>query len=55
MCGLKKIHHSDGSKSYYTKSGSEAISRLQSTGAAAGFEYAANEKDRENQKSKNLF
>lgn len=47
MSGLKKTHHSDGNKSYYAKSGSEAINRLQSTGAAAGFEYAANEKDTE--------
>lgn len=45
LSGFKKQYLSDGSKSYFVKSGKEAIERLQATGAAAGFEYAANEQD----------
>lgn len=47
ICGLKKIYLSDGQKSYHVQSGTEAINKLQSTGAAAGFEYASDEKDTE--------
>jgi ubiquinone/menaquinone biosynthesis C-methylase UbiE len=41
MCGLQVRAAWDGSKSYHVAGGSEAIARLTATGAAAGFEFAA--------------
>ena len=43
LAGLKTQYRKNGSKSYFVSSGMEAINRLRSTGAAAGFEYAAAE------------
>ncbi len=45
LAGLKPVKLWDGNKSYYVNSGAEAIDRLQRTGAAAGFEYAAGDND----------
>ncbi len=45
MLGLKLQSSANGSKSYAVESGKKAIDRLRATGAAAGFEYASNEKD----------
>ncbi len=45
LARLKTEYKENGSKSYFVNSGMEAINRLRSTGAAAGFEYAADEKD----------
>ena len=45
LAGLKPKYKHNGSKSYYVNSGKEAVNRLRSTGAAAGFEYAASETD----------
>ncbi|OHB56707.1 MAG: hypothetical protein A2Y07_03575 [Planctomycetes bacterium GWF2_50_10] len=41
IAGLKPVHLWQGKKSYTVGSGTLAIERLRSTGAAAGFEYAA--------------
>lgn len=41
MCGLAVRASWDGSKTYHVASGTEAIARLTETGAAAGFEFAA--------------
>ncbi len=45
LLNLKTSYSANGSKSYTVKSGQTAISRLRATGAAAGFEYASDEKD----------
>ncbi len=47
VLGMKTAYLSDGSKSYNVESGKAAIDRLISTGAAAGFEYAACAEDKE--------
>jgi len=44
---LKGFCYDGGERSYNVASGSEAIERLKATGAAAGFEYAANQEDTE--------
>ena len=41
--GLRPIKYWGGEKSYIVESGKKAIERLQATGGAAGFEYAAND------------
>ncbi len=41
MCGLRVRAAWDGSKTYHVADGREAIARLTATGAAAGFEFAA--------------
>jgi ubiquinone/menaquinone biosynthesis C-methylase UbiE len=41
LAGLHVTHSHHGSRTYMVPSGQEAIARLRSTGAAAGFEYAA--------------
>ena len=45
LAGLKPKYQENGSKSYFVNSGMEAINRLRSSGAAAGFEYAAKDDD----------
>lgn len=45
MAGLKPRALWNGSKSYTVGSGTEAIERLQATGAAAGFEFASRKED----------
>lgn len=45
LAGLKRQALWNGSKSYTVGSGVEAIERLQATGAAAGFEFAAKESE----------
>lgn len=45
LLGLDTLWLDSGSKSHQVESGKAAISRLRATGAAAGFEYAANEED----------
>ncbi|WP_161488143.1 class I SAM-dependent methyltransferase [Sedimentisphaera cyanobacteriorum] len=47
ISGLTKIYSSQGSKTYYARSGKEAIDRLTVTGAAAGFEYACRPEDKD--------
>ena len=47
ITGMKPIKLWDGKKSYDVNSGSMAIDRLRATGAAAGFEYAAETEDEE--------
>jgi ubiquinone/menaquinone biosynthesis C-methylase UbiE len=47
LAGLRPVHTWGASKAYAVESGVEAIERLRATGAAAGFEYAANEADSE--------
>ena len=47
MLNMKPLYLSNGNKSYTVESGQAAIERLRATGAAAGFEYAANAKDEE--------
>lgn len=47
LSGLRPVCLWSGKKSYAVGSGKEAIARLQATGAAAGFEYAAKESDAE--------
>ena len=47
LLGLKPTRHWGGEKSYSVENGKMAIERLQSTGGAAGFEYAANDEDSE--------
>lgn len=45
LARLKVTARNDGEKSYAVATGHEAIARLRATGAAAGFEYAADEAD----------
>ena len=45
ILNLKTLYSANGSKSYTVESGQAAINRLRATGAAAGFEYASDEKD----------
>lgn len=45
LAGLKPMAIWGGSKTYEVKSGVEAIERLRATGAAAGFEFAAQDED----------
>lgn len=45
LAGLKPADACNGQKSYFVPNGKEALNRLKSTGAAAGFEYAATEQD----------
>ncbi len=45
LAGLRILERADGEKRYRAANGQEAIRRLQDTGAAAGFEYAASEAD----------
>ena len=47
ILNLKTSYSANGSKSYTVDSGPVAIDRLRATGAAAGFEYASEEKDEE--------
>ena len=47
MLNMKPLYLDNGSKSYTVESGHAAIERLRATGAAAGFEYAANAEDEE--------
>lgn len=47
MLNLKTLYSDNGSKSYIVDSGAATIERLRATGAAAGFEYASDEKDEE--------
>ncbi|MFO7907953.1 MAG: methyltransferase domain-containing protein [Pirellulaceae bacterium] len=47
LLGLKTLYSDNGSKSYTVENGKAAIDRLRATGAAAGFEYASDEKDAE--------
>jgi len=47
MCGLAVSAVDDGSKTYYVPDGQAAIERLTATGAAAGFEFAADGRHRE--------
>jgi len=47
MLNMKPLYLGNGSKSYTVESGHVAIEKLRATGAAAGFEYAANEVDQE--------
>lgn len=47
LLNLNSLNTSDGKKSYIAASGRLAIERLRATGAAAGFEYASDEKDQE--------
>lgn len=47
LAGLKPVTAWGGSKTYDVKSGAEAIERLRATGAAAGFEFAAQDEDAE--------
>ena len=47
MLNMKPLYLGNGSKSYTVQSGHAAIERLRATGAAAGFEYAANAVDQE--------
>ena len=44
---LKPRKHWGGEKSYTVENGKMAVERLQATGGAAGFEYAANDEDSE--------
>lgn len=44
---LRPLYSDGGSRTYYVASGQEAIERLKATGAAAGFEYAAEPEDQE--------
>lgn len=46
-CGLAVRRRVDGSRSYFTASGPDAVERLTATGAAAGFEFAAAPEHRE--------
>jgi len=48
LSGLRVSWRAGGSKSYTVPSGRAAIDRLMSTGAAAGFEFAVDEENREN-------
>jgi ubiquinone/menaquinone biosynthesis C-methylase UbiE len=50
LSGMKHLQSWSGQKSYTVQSGAEAIERLQATGAAAGFEFAASPED-----SKQIF
>jgi len=45
--GISTLHAYDGEKTYYTPDGKSAIARLQATGAAAGFEFATDDANRE--------
>ncbi|AQT67792.1 ubiquinone/menaquinone biosynthesis methyltransferase [Anaerohalosphaera lusitana] len=45
MLNLKTLHSDQGSRSYTVDTGRDAIARLKSTGAAAGFEYASGRTD----------
>ena len=47
MLNMKPLYLGNGNKSYTVESGQAAIERLRATGAAAGFEYAANAEDQE--------
>jgi len=47
MLNMKPLYLGNGGKSYTVESGHAAIERLRATGAAAGFEYAANAADQE--------
>ena len=47
VLNLKTSYTANGSKSYTVDSGRTAVNRLRATGAAAGFEYASDEKDEE--------
>lgn len=47
LAGLKPLHSASGSRKYLVSSGRDAIERLRSTGAAAGFEFAAGGDDKE--------
>jgi ubiquinone/menaquinone biosynthesis C-methylase UbiE len=47
LAGLSPLTVWGGSKSYTAENGIKAIERLRATGAAAGFEYAANDEDSE--------
>ena len=47
ILNMKPLYLGNGNKSYTVESGQEAIERLRATGAAAGFEYAANSEDEE--------
>ena len=47
MLNMKPLYLGNGDKSYTVESGQAAIERLRATGAAAGFEYAANAEDEE--------
>jgi SAM-dependent methyltransferase len=47
MAGLAVVSTWDGAKTYHVPDGSAAIARLTSTGAAAGFEFAADERYRD--------
>ncbi len=46
-CGLGVRWRRDGARTYYVPDGRSAIERLTATGAAAGFEFAAGDADRE--------
>jgi len=45
VLGFKPLCCRNGKKSYNAKNGTEAIDKLRATGAAAGFEYAANQEE----------
>jgi len=47
MLSMKPVYLTNGSRSYIVESGPSAIEKLRVTGAAAGFEYAANQQDQE--------
>lgn len=46
-CGLRVVWSCDGSQTYTCRDGRSAIERLTATGAAAGFEFAAQDEHRE--------
>jgi ubiquinone/menaquinone biosynthesis C-methylase UbiE len=45
--GVRVLHRADGRHTYFVANGHEAIERLMATGAAAGFEFAAEDAHRE--------
>jgi len=47
ILGMKPLYLAKGERAYKVATGKEAIARLQATGAAAGFEYAAQPEDEE--------
>jgi ubiquinone/menaquinone biosynthesis C-methylase UbiE len=47
LCGLRVAWQSAGRRTYHAAGGQDAIARLQSTGAAAGFEFATDEAGRD--------
>ena len=47
LLSMKTVWSDNGQKSFFVQTGDDAIAKLRATGAAAGFEYAANEKNSE--------